>query len=511
MEKRGPLRPRPLPARRLERHPLTPVERGPARTFYRNGRAVQGFANEPLAVALYAANQRVLSRSMRYHRARGLFCGTGGCTHCFQSLNGVPNVRTCLEACEDLDWLEDQNAIPDAETDLLAAADLAFPNYLDAHTSFIRPTFLKPVFERVIRGMAGYGKVPRTPILQTYRSETAETDVCVVGGGVAGLAAAEAAASTGLHVLLLERGPRLGGRLNHLARPFDATSSEAPRTEGKAWALLSKAKLQHAGVVARINTRLFGIYDDGRLACATHSGLLEVKARAVVLAPGAYDAYTPFPGADRAGVLLAGAALRLLNEYGVTPGDEVAIVGASRQGLLLARDLVACGVRVSGIADAGPSPPRGETLVEEVHAAGVPFFWNHRPVHVEGRAGPRALVVQGTSRRRIRCETVVLAAGRHPSVELFQQAGCRIVHTPESGGFRPEVDADQRTSVDHIYAAGSASGVADEWSSVLSGRVAGHAALQSLNVLADDRPLQQARDALRRYRQQARPLRSVAA
>jgi sarcosine oxidase, subunit alpha len=493
-----------LPARRLERHPLTPIEHGPSVTFYRNGRPIQGFANEPLAVAEYAANQRVLSRSMRYHRARGLFCGTGNCTSCFQSLNGVPNVRTCVEPCEELDWVEDQNSIPDAETDLLAAADLAFPNYLDAHTSFIRPAFLKPVFTKVIRGMAGFGKVPKTPIEQTYRAETAETDICIVGAGVAGLAAAEAAASTGLHVLLIEREAHLGGRLNRLPRPFDATSNDAPRMEGKAWALLAKTKLKHAGVTSRVHTRLFGIYDEKRLACATHSGLLDVRARALVLAPGAYDGYAPFPGADRAGVMLAGAALRLLNEYAVTPGDEVAIVGATRQGLQLARDLHACGVRVSGIVDSGPEPPRGAPLVEEVHALGIPFFWNHRPLRVSGRTGPRALVIEGPSRRSIRCETVVLATARHPSVELFQQAGCKLLHTPELGGFRPQVDDAMQTSIEHVFAAGSAAGVTDEWGSVLSGRLAGHGALHSLSLLADDKPLEQAKEAWRAYRLRAR-------
>jgi sarcosine oxidase subunit alpha len=500
-----------LPARRLERHPLTPIERGTKVLFKRNGLDVEGYSREPIACALYAANQRVLSRSMRYHRARGLFCGTGNCTHCFQSVNGIPNVRTCQKLCGKLDWVEDQNAWPDAERDVLAAADLAFPNYLNAHEAFIRPKFLKPLYTKIIRGMAGFGKVPRTPVPQTYRAESTETDICVVGAGIAGLAAAEAAASTGLHVLLLEREERLGGRLQHLPTPFHGTTSDAPKTEGKAWAILARNKLDHSNVTIRTQTTLFGIYEGNRIACTTPRGLLDVHARAFVLAPGAYDAYEPFPGSDRAGVLLATAAQRLLNLYGVVPGDSVVIVGASRDGLLLARDLHACGARIHAITDPRPEPGVLPPLAHEVEGLGVPILWNHRAVGVKGRRVPRGLFLEGPRVDKLPCETIILATGRRPSIELLQQAGCALEHKPDQGGFVPRLTPDLETSVSHVFAGGSAAGLSDEWGSHLSGRLAGLGALHSLSLLAEDDALEQARDLHRDHRRRLPAPRLVAA
>ncbi|MBI2078419.1 MAG: FAD-dependent oxidoreductase [Euryarchaeota archaeon] len=481
-----------MPPRRLDAHPLTTLRRGPPVAFRRNGRPARGFGEEPIAVALYAANRRVLSRSMRYHRARGYFCGVGQCTHCFMGVNGVPNQRTCETPCEPLGWVEDQNALPNAEFDALAAADVAFPSYLDAHRAFIRPAFLRPLYTRVIRMMAGFGKAPRTPVAQSYRHESLTTDVCVVGAGPAGLAAAEAASSTGLHVTLLERDEGVGGRLNRLPTPFLSTAPDAPQQEGKAWAAAQLTRLEHQGVRVLTGTRLIGIYEGHRLAAATRTRLVEVEARATILATGALDAYRPFPGSDRAGVMLADGALRMLNEFGVLPGADVAIVGATRQACLLARDVEACGGRVAAIVDEGQEPARRPPLVEEARKRGVPVRWGARIKRVVGRVEPRALLL---SDDRIPCDAVVLATGRHPAVELPQQAGCRIGYDAADGGFRPDVNADLETSAAHVFAAGSGLHVADEWTSHLSGRLAGRAALHGLSHLLDDEPLAAAREA----------------
>lgn len=478
---------------------MTTIDQGTPVTFYRNGWKTEGRAGEPYAVSLYAGDRKVLSRSMRYHRPRGLFCGTGECTSCLAQVDGIPNVRTCQAACEERGWIEDQNSFPDAETDVLEVADLAFPSYLDAHRAFIRPQILKPLYTRIIRGMAGFGRVPNAPIVQRYDHRILETDICVVGSGPAGLAAAEAASSTGLHVVLLEREARLGGRLRHLPTPFHATGPDAPRTEGKAWASLVRTKLEHQGVTMVPSARLFGIYPDLRLVAATPTRLVEVRARSLVLAPGAGDGYRPFAGSDRAGVLQATAALRLLNEYGVLPGDDVAIVGATRPGLLLARDLLACGARVAALVDPQTRPPRDEGLENDVRRLGVSVRWGVNPRRIVGRASPRGLELDAEANARIACDAVVLATGRHPNVQLFQQAGCRLDHNADLGGFRPVTGPDLETSVPQVYAAGSALGVIDEWASHLSGRLAGLGALHSLSLLADEEPIRQARAAYEAY------------
>lgn len=452
-----------------------------------------------MAAALYAAGKPILSRSMRYHRARGLFCATGACTHCFLRIDGQPNQRSCQAPCEPTTWSEGQNAFPNVGFDLLEAADLAYPNYLDAHRAFVRPRFLRPLFTRVIRGMAGFGRVPRTPVAQAYLRVRDDPEVLVVGGGPAGLAAAQAAAEAGARVTLIETEKRLGGRLRHLPTPFQGLP-DAPQAEGKAFAADSERHLRALGATIRAGARAFGVYD-GVWAAATSTTLFELLPGRVVVATGAQDTFEAFPGSDRAGVLQATAAERLLNQHGIPPADPVAILGATRHGLLLARDLRACGVRVAGVFDARAVVPPSPVL-DEVRAAGLRVEAGWRPRFVAGRCGPRAIVfLTPQGRVRVPCRSVVTATNRAALGQLFQQAGARLVFEPLTGGWIPQVNSQLETSREAVFAAGSCAGAADPWESVQMGRRAGAAAARKAPVPPPDARTNGHGDGLDRFRQ----------
>ncbi len=86
---------------RIQNHPILKFEKGRRVIFTFNGAEVEGCEGEPIAAALHAAGIRVLSHSRNYKRPRGFWCAIGNCSSCNMRVNGVPNVRACVEPLLD--------------------------------------------------------------------------------------------------------------------------------------------------------------------------------------------------------------------------------------------------------------------------------------------------------------------------------------------------------------------------------------------------------------------------
>jgi sarcosine oxidase subunit alpha len=402
---------------------------------------------------------------MRYHRARGLFCGTGECTHCFLRIDGRPNVRACQTPCREGLWLEDQNAWPSVRHDVLAAGDVVYRNYLDAHTAFIRPRVLKPLFDRIIRGMAGFGVVPKTPVSQRFDTREVKAHTMVVGAGPAGMAAAAAAASGGRTVVLLDRAGRVGGRLawrRNVDRDLDAWLSEM------------EASLAEAGVRTLTSTRLVGLYEDAGAVAASPSAVVRIHADRIVLATGARDAYPVFAGSDRAGVMLAAAAMRMVGLDGVLPGRDPVLVGATTTGLDAARTLAAHGVHPLRVYDARTQVP--DETVAAFETLGVEVQPAHKPDRAGGRARFRRIRFKTPGgHRTAEGDVLLLAVGQQARSELAQQAGCRL-RWQDGHGFTVATDEAGSTSVPHVSAAGGVAGTSGWQAAAAAGHAAGKVA-----------------------------------
>ncbi|OYW47538.1 MAG: sarcosine oxidase subunit alpha, partial [Rhodobacterales bacterium 12-65-15] len=187
--------------------------------FLFNGKRLRGYAGDTLAAALLANDQVLLGRSFKYHRPRGLV-GYGpeepnALMNLGRGARLEPNQRaTTTELFDGLEATS-QNHWPSLEFDI-GAINNAVARFLPAgfyYKTFIHPRpFWKHVFEPIIRRAAGLGRAPTEADADRYEQAYAFCDVLVVGGGVAGLMAAKAAADGGARVILLEQSPTLGGR-----------------------------------------------------------------------------------------------------------------------------------------------------------------------------------------------------------------------------------------------------------------------------------------------------------
>lgn len=422
---------------RLEPGPA--CSRGEPVTFRFDGRAVAAFEGETLGAALHAAGERVLMRSIKYHRPRGLFCNVGKCANCLVRVDGTPNVRACVTPVRDGMVVETQNAFPSARRDFLGVFDRVYRRNLDMHTRFTRPAPVAWVFNRVVRRMAGLGRIPDLRPLRKPAIAREEVDVLVVGAGPSGLAAAAAAAEGAASVLLVEEADRVGATL--LFEP-----------DGVARADDLARRVTDAGGRILTRTVAFGCYlTDGKgnglpapgvVAVMTPERVVQVKARALVVATGYHETPPMLPGNDLPGVMGARAALVLLHRHGVLPGREAAFVGEGPLAARAREDLAKAGARV-------------------VEGA---------PTEVFGGRGVEGVVVDD---RKASADLVVCSGDETPRVELLQQCGARLA--PAGNALAPVTDG-AATSVRGVFAAGSVAGARGLDERLAAGARAGEAA-----------------------------------
>ncbi len=382
------------------------IDRGRPVTFTFDGTAVRGFEGDTFGSAMYAEGRRVFSRSFKYHRPRGLVCCAGQCANCMATVDGRPNVRLCVEPIREGADVNGQNVLGSVDRDFLSAVDrfagpFTPPGFY--YKTFIRPRRLWPLYEKLLRNAAGLGKLnPEATREGRFEKEHRSVDVLVVGGGSEGLQAAIEAAQAGSSVALVDDGPEPGGAL------LLTESGDEP-----ARALANKAR--EVGVELLCPARAVGVYEGNLVPIEYDNVLIRMRATEIVVAAGVVEQPLVFPGNDLVGVMLPGAASRLVRFWSIKPGERAVVITADDSGARAVETLKAAGVRVAATVDLRATMP--ETIV----ASGK-----------KGRV--TGVSIDGDS---VRCDLVVASGSPQPAHALLSHAGARVDYDAGRGVFVP--------------------------------------------------------------------------
>ena len=305
-------------------------------TFRLDGRRIDVDDGDTVASAAFRAGVRTFSRSLKSHRRRGLYCGTGDCANCLVTVDGMPGERACVTPARDGMRVARETGWPSTERDALAINDrlhrlMPVGFY---YKVFARPRWLWPIAERVIRRATGTGTLPDRTTTTRTPTRFVRTRTLVIGGGVAGLAAAASAAAEG-SVLLADEGV-LGA---HAADP--TTRSAIHRLAAEA---------RDAGVRVLEEHAAIGVYEGPSAALLGPEGLVEVEAERVIVATGALEAHGVFPGNDLPGVWLGRGATRMAATQGVRVGERAVVVANTSEGDRIAEAIRAAGSQVTLVA-----------------------------------------------------------------------------------------------------------------------------------------------------------------
>ena len=416
------------------------IDRSRPLSFTFNGNRLSGFEGDTLASALIANDVRVIGRSFKYHRPRGILTAGSEEPNALVTLRSgayaEPNTRATTISLFDGLEATSQNCWPSPSFDLLAVNQWFSPLFVAGfyYKTFMWPAkFWEKVYEPLIRRAAGLGKLSMLPDPDSYDRDHGFCDLLVIGGGPAGLAAALTAGRAGLRVILANEDAILGGRLLSEHHIIDGMS-------GPDWVRNVEAELSAMPNVRLLDrTTVFGAYDgreygaiervSDHLARALpgqpRQRLWKIVATHAVLATGAIERPVVFGGNDRPGVMTASAVSSYVNRFGVTPGNRGVVFTSTDSGWSTVQDLLDAGIPVAAVVDARADD---HDLSLAARQAGVPVFSKAVVTDVRGRTVKSVEIRTADGKTHgIACDFVAMAGGWNPAIGIGSNLGAKPV------------------------------------------------------------------------------------
>ena len=403
---------------------LGTVDRGQPLRFSFDGRSYTGFAGDTLASALLGAGVRLVGRSFKYHRPRGIMAAGAEEPNALVRLGrgqlAEPNTQATRVELEAGLVAQSQHCWPSLGFDAGAVIGLLKP-FMPA--GFYYKTFIGQrawhLVEPFIRQAAGFGRVPEAPDPERYEHRHAHTDVAVVGAGPSGRAAARAAARAGARVLLIDDG------------------AIAADLEGEA----NLSLLGRTTVVGYYHNNFLLAAERCRGEGAPRLRLWHLGAAQVVLATGAYERPLTFPDNDRPGIMLAGAVRTYLERYGVVSGRRAVVFTNNDGAYDTAFALAAAGAEVAALVDRRESVDR--ELAGRLGDLGIAHHVGQVVTATRGRGGLSGIRVRSVG--DIDCDLLAMSGGWTPAVHLHSQCGGRLSF--RDGAFVPDGAIEANRSV----------------------------------------------------------------
>ncbi len=477
----------------------TRIDRSKAVAFTFDGKEMRGFAGDTLASAAMANGQKVFGRSFKYHRPRGVV-GLG--SEEMNALIGVgtgarhePNLRATQIELHDGLTAVSQNRWPSLRYDVGAinnSLSRFFPGGFYYKTFMWPKSFWKHVYEPFIRRAAGLGKAATERDPDTYEHMHIHADVVVVGGGLAGLVAAEAAATAGAKVLLCDENPVPGGIDDLTAGMIgdQCIADATPALFARLSAMPNVHILSRSTVVGHYHHNFLmaaervADHDPSLLRSgAPRQRLWKIRAGQVILATGALERPIAFANNDRPNIMLASGVRAMVGRYGVSPGNRGVVFTNNDDAYLTAFALKKAGV---GVRVIDVRQTLDGDLPQRAIADGIEVMSGQAICATEGKHGVTAIKIapyhKGAGRvineTRIECDFIAMSGGWNPVLHLWAHNGGKIKFDDVLASYRPN------THHDAITAVGACNGTMSVAETVAEAQAAGEAAAKASNPKA---------------------------
>ena len=443
--------------------------------FTYKGKQYTGVKGDTIATALYANGVRVYARSLKYHRPRGFYSMDGECSNTMMEVDGIPNVRTETTYLKPGMVIKEQNVKGSADNDMMGfmdKMDWAMPAgfYYDV---MHKPAKIWPIAMKQIRKAAGIGKLaPDYEMPGKYDEIFPSCDVCVLGGGPAGMTAALAAAEKGLRVILMEARPWLGGNFDYRTAAYDGRQSFNERAAFLAREVEAKENIRvfkHTAMVGAYNNNLITGFQVGGEDDVFTERYIEIRATSVITATGCIERPLLFDNNERPGVMQVGAALRMATTFGIMPGKKAVFSIGQDMGLEAAITLKDMGLDIELVTDIREDG-QDDALVKALADRKITLLKGWVACEAHGRKTVKAVTLKsldGLAEKKLDCDLLVASAGWTPLTGALVVNQAKQKYDPHTNFFLP-TDLPKK-----MHAAGRLLGYEDGAAIEASGRLAG--------------------------------------
>ena len=420
------------------------IDRTRPLTFRFNNRTLSGFHGDSVASALLANGVRVVGRSFKYHRPRGIFTATSAEPNALLTLTDstsgtqTPNIpATTIPLTEGLVCRSQGGGLT---FDPMAINDWLAP-FISA--GFYYKTFMWPrrfwerVYEPLIRRAAGLGALAGEADTAKYDHATHHSEVLIIGGGVAGITAALRLARAGVRLCLVDEDFRWGGQ----GLGMTASVDDTPYGDWVAQAIAELASLPHVRLLPQ--SVVFGVYDHNCYGvlenCQPQAPYRQIMWRVIakhsILATGAIERSMAFTNNDRPHIMLAGAVRQYALRFATACGGRVAVLTCNDSGIDAAHDLITAGVKVTAVLDTRAAAPSHKRL------QATRLIPNARIRTTYGRKGLSGIRLSDGEVLPLDC--LAVAGGWSPALHLACHLGGRPTWNDRLAAFLPAKNAPQ--------------------------------------------------------------------
>ena len=453
--------------RRIHKHPITSQK---VIKFTFDGKKYSAYKGDTLASALISHNVKVVGRSFKYHRPRGLLSiGSEEPNALFRvgiGSKAEPNIpATQIEMFDGL-VVESQNRWPSLSFDL-GFVNSFFSRLIPAgfyYKTFMWPSSMWEKYEWFIRRAAGLGKAANDhEDPDRYDHLHYHCDVLIAGGGLSGLISAYILGMSGAKVLIADEKNELGGSLLY------EDDIKIDGSKGSVWAKKIEQQLADMNNVKVLKRScVFGYHDHNFLTiserCSDHLSenskkmsrhrLWKVRSKQVILAQGMHERPLVISGNDIPGVMLSSAVRGYINKYGVIPGRSVLICTNNDDAYRTAISLHKIGIKITGIVDSRNE--QSPDLSKIIKKYNFKVFLGHVVTSIYGKNNVKSAEIAPISKDatdisalpfKISTDLVAMSGGWTPIVSLFSQSGGKLEWVEKQGFFKPAKHNQSNLSV----------------------------------------------------------------